>query len=141
MREAFDRLGADLRGEIQALGTDLRVEIRSSAAEARVYVDERIGTARVYVDERFEAHTASLIHEMRESESRTRRYFDVVGESLRGDIRGVAELVALSNEESRRRDDEQARRTDGLEDRVLGLEVRVRSLEDDRKPRRPRRRR
>ena len=130
MREAFDRLSADLRGEI-----------RSSAAETRVYVDERIETTRVYVDERFEAHTASLIHEMRESESRTRRYFDVVGESLRGDIRGVAELVALSNEESRRRDDEQAGRTDGIENRVLRLEVRVRSLEDDRKPRRPRRRR
>jgi hypothetical protein len=152
MREAFDRLGADLRGEIQAqgtdlrgeiqvLGTDLRGEIRSSAAETRVYVDERIETTRVYVDERFEAHTASLIHELRESESRTRRYFDVVGESLRGDIRGVAELVTLSNEESKRRDDEQAGRTDGIENRVLRLEVRVRSLEDDRKPRRPRRRR
>ena len=152
MREAFDRFsadlrgeiqaqGADLRGEIQALGTELRGEIRSSAAETRVYVDERIETTRVYVDERFEAHTASLIHELRESESRTRRYFDVVGESLRGDIRGVAELVALSNEESRRRDDEQTGRTDGLENRVLRLEVRVKSLEDDRKPRRPRRRR
>jgi len=130
MREAFDRLGADLRGEI-----------RSSAAETRVYVDERIETTRVYVDERFEAHTASLIHELRESESRTCRYFDVVGESLRGDIRGVAELVALSNEGSKRRDDEQAGRTDGLEGRVLRLEVRVLSLEDNRKPPRPRRRR
>jgi len=84
MREAFDRLGADLRGEI-----------RASAAEARVYIDERVETTRVYVDGRFEAHTASLIHEMRESESRTRRHFDVVGESLRGEIRGLAELNAL----------------------------------------------
>ena len=141
LRGEIQAQGADLRGEIQALGTDLRGEIRSSAAETRVYVDERIETTRVYVDERFEAHTASLIHELRESESRTRRYFDVVGESLRGDIRGVAELVALSSEESRRRDDEQARRTDGIENRVLRLEVRVKSLEDDRKPRRPRRRR
>ena len=124
------------------MSADLRGEIRSSAAETRVYVDERIETTRVYVDERFEAHTTSLIHELRESESRTRRYFDVAGESLRGDIRGVAELVALSNEESRRRDDEQSGRTDGIENRVLRLEeVRVRSLEDDRKPRRPRRRR
>jgi len=141
MREAFDRLGADLRGEIQAQSTDLRGAIRSSAAETRVYVDEQIETARVYVDKRFEAHTASLIHEMRESESRTRRYFDVVGESLRGDIRSVAELVALSNEGSKRRDDEQAGRIDGLEGRVVRLEVRVLSLEDNRKPRRPRRRR
>ncbi len=130
MREAFDRLGADLRGEI-----------RASAAETRVYVDERVETTRVYVDGRFEAHTASLIHEMRESEARTSRHFDVVGESLRGEIRGLAELNALSSEESKRRDDEQAGRTDGIENRVLGLEVRVRSLEDDRKPRRPRRRR
>jgi hypothetical protein len=110
VREALDQLGADLRGEIQAMGTDLRGEIRSSAAETRVYVGGRIETTRVYVDERFEAHTASLIHELRESESRTRRYFDVAGESLRGDIRGVAELVALSKEDSKRRDNEQARR-------------------------------
>lgn len=141
MREAFDRLGTDLRGEIQAMGTDLRGEIRSSAAEARAYVDDRIETTRVYVDERFEVHTARLIHEMRESESRARRYFDVVGESLRGEMRGLAELIGLSNEESNRRDDEQAGRTDGLDGRVLRLEVRVKSLEDDRKPRRPRRRR
>ena len=141
MREAFDRLGADLRGEIRSSAAETRVYVDEQIGTARVYVDERFETARVYVDERFEAHTASLIHELRESESRTRRYFDVVGESLRGDIRGVAELVALSNEESRRRDDEQAGRTDGIENRVLRLEVRVRSLEDDRKPRRPRRRR
>ena len=152
MREAFDRLGTDLRGEIQALGTDLRGEIQAQGTDLRGEIQAQ-GTdllgeirssaaeTRVYVDERFEAHTASLIHEMRESESRTRRYFDVVGESLRGDIRGVAELVALSNEESRRRDDEQAGRTDGIENRVLRLEVRVKSLEDDRKPRRPRRQR
>ena len=75
------------------MSADLRGEIRSSAAETRVYGDERIETTRVYVDERFDAHTARLIHELRESESRTRRYFDVVGESLRGDIRGVAELM------------------------------------------------
>ena len=152
MREAFDRLGADLRGEIRSSSAETRVYVDERIdttrvyvderiERTRVYVDERIERTRVYVDERFEAHTASLIHEMRESESRTRRYFDVVGESLRGDIRGVAELVALSNEESRRRDDEQARRTDGIENRVLRLEVRVTSLEDDRKPRRPRRRR
>jgi hypothetical protein len=163
LRGEIQALGTDLRGEIQALGTDLRGEIRSSAAEtrvyvdeqiettrvyaderigtARVYVDERFETARVYVDERFEAHTASLIHEMRESESRTHRYFDVVGESLRGEMRGLAELIGLSNEESVRRDDQQAGRTDAIENRVLRLEVRVKSLEDDRKPRRPRRRR
>ena len=93
MREALDRLGADLRGEMQ-----------TSAAE-------------------------------------TRRYFDVVGESLRSDIRGVAEGVALLSQRVDRGFAEQAGRSDGLEGRVLGLEVRVSGLEDDRKPRRSRRRR
>jgi hypothetical protein len=141
MREAFDRLSADLRGEIRSSAAETRVYVDEQIETTRVYADERIGTARVYVDERFEAHTASLIHEMRESESRTHRYFDVVGESLRGEMRGLAELIGLSNEESVRRDDQQAGRTDGIENRVLRLEVRVKSLEDDRKPRRPRRRR
>ena len=111
------------------LGADLRGEIRTSAAETRAYVDERIQTS-----------TASLLHQireqMRESESGTHRHFDVVAESLPGDIRGLAEGMALSDERLQRRDDEQAGRTDGLEGRVLKLEVRVSSLEADRKPRR-----
>jgi len=138
MREAFDRLGTDLRGEIRSSTAETRAyvddRIRASTAETRAYIDERVETSTVemrgYMDERFRASTAEM-----------RRYFDVVGESLRGDIRAVAELVALSNEGSKRRDDEQAAQTDRLEGRVLRLEVRVTSPKDNRKPRRPRRRR
>jgi len=111
-----------------------RGEIRTSAAETRAYVDDRIQTSgaemRAYMDERLQTSTVEMRH-----------HFEVVGESLRGDIRGVAELVALSNEGSKRRDDEQAGRTGGLEGRVLRLEVRVSSLEDGRRVCRPRRRR
>ena len=96
---------------------------------------------RVYLDERFQGFTASLLHEMGESESRTRRYFDVVGESLRGDIRAVAEGVELLSQRVDRGFADQAGRTDRLEGRVERREVRVMSLEDDRKPPRPRRRR
>lgn len=164
MREALDRLGADLRGEIRSTWADGRVcvdgriqasaaetrayigeRIETSEAETRAYVDERIQTSgaetRAYIDERIQTSTASLLHQMRESESGTRRHFDVVAESLRGDIRGVAEILAFSNEGSKRRDDEQAGRTDSLEGRVPRLEARVSSLEDDRKPRRSRRQR
>src|SRR3990172_1603300 len=149
MREALDRLGADLRGEIRAGDTETRAYVderfQTSESGMRAYIDERFQTSesgmRAYIDERLQLNTGSLLHEMRESESRTRRYFDVVGESLRGSIRGVAELVALSTEGSKRRDDEQAGRIDGLESRVVRLEVRVLSLKDNRKPRRPRRRR
>ncbi len=109
-----DRLGADL----DRLSTDLRGEIRSTEAETRAYVDQRIQTSTVEM----------------------RRFFEVVGESLRGEIRSVAELVALSNEQRDRGDDEQTVRSDGLERRVQRLEVDVSRLKADRKSRRPRRR-
>jgi len=104
--------------KLDRLGTDLRGEIRSSAADTRAYVDERIQTSTVEM----------------------RRFFEVVGESLRGEIRSVAELVALSNEQRDRGDDEQTVRSDGLERRVQRLEVDVSRLKADRKSRRPRRR-
>ena len=50
-------------------------------------------------------------------------------------------LVAPSIEKMDGRIGEQTGRGDGLEGRVLRLEARVLSLEDDRKPRRPRRQR
>ena len=77
--------------------------------------------------------------EIRTAVVEMRRYFDVVGESLRGDIRGVAEGMALLSQRTDGRFDEYTGRTDSLEGRVLTLEVRVTSLEDNRKPRRPRR--
>jgi len=104
----------EMRDALDTLAADLRVEIRASDAETRAYVDT--------------------------SAVETRRHFDVVGESLRAGIRSLAELMAMAIERMDRRADEQGRRTDGLEGRVLGLEARVLILEDDRKPRRPRRR-
>jgi hypothetical protein len=111
------------------LGTDLRGEIRSTEVETRAYVDERI-----------QVSTASLLQHMGDVESRTRRHFDVVAESLRSDIRAVVEGMAASREQTDRRIDEHTTRTDGIEDRVLRLEVRTTRLKADRKPRRPRRR-
>ena len=94
---------------------------------------------RFAADLRGEIHTsaASLLQQMREMESGMRRHFDVVGESLRSDIRAIAEGMAASREQTDRRLDEHGVQTDGLEGRVLRLEVRVTSLEDNRKPRRP----
>jgi len=98
LREALDRLAADLRGEIRS-------------------IEDRIQASAVD----------------------TRRHFDVVAESLRVDIRGLAEGLVLSRESSDRRFADHAERSIGLEGRVLSLEVRVTTLERDRKP--PRRRR
>ena len=125
LRDAFERLTSDLRAEIQSgdaelrdalgqLASDLRAEIRSGDAELRAHL---------------EAATTQM-----------RRHFDVVGEALRGDIRSLAELMAMSNERLGRRMDEGDSRAGGLEGRVLGLEARVTILEDDRRSRRSRRR-
>ena len=138
IRDAFDRFGADLRGEIRTAVVEMRAymdeRFQASTAETRAYVDERTEVlateTRAYTGDRMTALAAE-----------NRRHFEVIGESLRGDIRAVAEGVALVNQRLDRRDDEQAGRTDGLEGRVLRLEVRVSSLEDDRKPRQPRPRR
>jgi len=119
MREAFDRLGADLRGEMQTFATELRGEIQTSAAETRAHVDDRLQTTTVEM----------------------RRHFEVVGESLRSDIRAVAEGVVLLSQRMDRGFAEQAGQVGGLDRRVSRLEVRVKSLEDERKPRRARRRR
>jgi hypothetical protein len=108
---------AELRDALNQLAADLRGEIRSGDAETRAYIDERVGT----------------------SATETRRHFDVVGESLRGEIRALAEAMVLNNEGTQRRFGEEVGRTDRLEGRVLRLEARVSILEDDRKPpRRPR---
>ena len=119
LRDALDRLGANLRGEMQTFAAGLRGEIQTSAAETRAYFDDRLQTSTVEM----------------------RRHFEVVGESLRGNIRAVAEGVALLSQRVDRGFAEQAGRVDALDGRVLRLEVRVKRLEDGRKPRRPRRRR
>jgi len=69
-----------------------------------------------------------------------RRHFGVLAEAIRGDIRSLAGLVAISNERMERRMDGQDVRVAGLEGRVLGLEARVSLLEDDRRLPRSRRR-
>jgi hypothetical protein len=79
--------------------------------------------------------------EMRASTADFCRHIDEVGESLRADVRGLAVLIARYGESLDRRFDQQARRLDRLDGWISTLETRTSSLEDDRKPRRPRRRR
>ena len=114
MRERGETWAVDpeLRDTLSQLAEDLRGEIRSGAAETRAYVDERVGT----------------------SAAETRRHFEVIGESLRGDIRTLAEAMALNNEGTQRRFSQEAGRTDRLEGRVLKLEARATILEDNQKP-------
>ncbi len=144
---------AYIDGQLQTSSAETRTyvdeRIQISAAQTRTYIDERIQTSaaetRTYIDERIQisaAQTRTYVDErIQTSAIETRRHFGVVAESLRADMRGLAEAMALSNERSAQRFGEQSGRSDGLEDRVLRLEARVTTLEVDRKPRRRRRRR
>ena len=192
LRDALDRLTADLRAEIRSGDAETRrhVDDRFEAVQRQFehvderfetvqgqfeHVDERFETVQgrfehvdeqfealqgrfEHVDEQFEALQGQFEHvderfeavqrrfeefqvHVDERFAEMRRHFDVVAESFRGDIRSLAELMAISNERTDGRINEQAGRLDGIDSRVLGLEVRVTRLEDDRRSRRPRRQR
>lgn len=82
LRGEMQTLRTDLRGEMQTLGTELRGEMATLRADLRGEIQTSAAETRAYVDERMEVFAAE-----------NRRYFDVVGESLRGEIRGLAELM------------------------------------------------
>jgi hypothetical protein len=98
---------AETREALERLERGLRDEIQASAAATQARIEVRLT----------------------ESEERTRRHFDVVSESLRGEIRLLAESITVVAEGSMRRDDELGARIGGVEHRVLGLESRVSTLE------------
>lgn len=133
--EALGRLERDLREEIQASGVQTRELIVESESRTRELIAESEGRTHGRI-----AESEGRTHErIAESEGRTRRHFDVVAESLRSDIRALAEGVMTVAEGSMRRDTELGGRVDRLEHRTLGLESRVSVLERPR-PRRRRRR-
>ncbi|HEV8532032.1 MAG TPA: hypothetical protein VGT00_11490 [Methylomirabilota bacterium] len=58
--------------------------------ETRAYLDQALGSLRHEI--------VDLRQEVRDTAAETRRHFDVVAESLRQDIRSVAEGVAATTE-------------------------------------------
>jgi hypothetical protein len=116
----------ELRDALNQLAEDLRGEIRSGDAETRAYIGEVSGASA--------AETRAYIDEV---SAETRRHSGVIGESLRGEIRALAEALAINNEGTERRFSEEAGRTERLEGRVLRLEARVTNLEDNGEPPRP----
>ena len=110
----LDRLGGDLRQEIHASGeqirAELRQEIRDSAAETRSHM------------ELFEAR---LLGRMDATAAETRRYFGVVAEDLKSDIKAVAEGLGALDEKVERFRGEVREDFGRVDRRLLHLEVRV----------------
>jgi hypothetical protein len=65
--------------------------------ETRAYLDTALGELRREI-RAGAAETAELRREMQETAAETRRHFDVVAESIRSDVRAVAEGVAANSE-------------------------------------------
>jgi hypothetical protein len=82
--ETKDAIDA-VRGDLREVKTSLRAELR----EVETHVRTELGETETRLRTEFR-------HEIREEGSTTRRHFDVVAESLRDDIRIMAEgLVTL----------------------------------------------
>jgi hypothetical protein len=71
--------------------------------DTRAYLDAALAGLRQEI-RAGTAETAELRREMRETAEETRRHFDVVGESIRSDVRAVAEGVAANSEAIERLD-------------------------------------
>jgi len=72
-------------------------ETRAYFEESRAYLDQALGGLRQEIGS-LRLEMGELRQEMRTSAIETRRHFDVVAESLRHDIRGVAEGMSATFE-------------------------------------------
>ncbi len=110
----LERLGGDLRQEMRAMGehvrAELRQEIHASAAETRLQMEQ------------FES---KILARVDESAAETRRYFGVVAEDLKSDIKAVAEGLGALDERVERFRGEVREDFGRVGRRLLHLEVRI----------------
>jgi len=106
----LERLGGDLRQEMSAMAAELRQEIQASAAETRLQMEQFQSRILARVDE---------------SAAETRRYFGVVTEDLKSDIKAVAEGLGALDEKVERFRGEVREDFGRMDRRLLHLEVRV----------------
>ena len=106
----LERLGGDLRQEMSAAAAGLREEIQASAAETRLQMEQ------------FESRILARVDA---SAAETRRYFGVVAEDLKSDIKAVAEGLGALDEKVERFRGEVREDFGRVDRRLLHLEVRV----------------
>jgi hypothetical protein len=111
----LDRLGDGLRQEIHVSSEDLRAHVGQIVADLRQEMRET---------------TAAILERVDASAAETRRHFDVVGESLRSDIKAVAEGLGALDEKVERFRGEVREDFGKVDRRLLHLEVRVISRSD-----------
>ena len=107
--------------DLDGLGDSLRREIRESAAVILDRVDAAASETRLQM-EQFESRILARVDA---SAAETRRYFGVVAEDLKSDIKAVAEGLGALDEKVERFRGEVREDFGRVDRRLLHLEVRV----------------
>ncbi|SRR6266540_3784643 len=128
----LDRLGGDLRQEMSVLGAPLRREIHTSAEDVRTHVahvvaelGQEIRDSEAETRRRMEQFEARFTASLESSAAETCRYFGVVAEDLKSDIKAVAEGLGALDEKVERCRGEVREDFGRVDRRLLHLEVRV----------------
>jgi DNA anti-recombination protein RmuC len=121
----LDRFGADLRQEMAVMGADLRQEIHTTIEQVRTELRQEIRDGDRETRRYMEVLHAQLLERMDATAAETRRHFGVVSESLRSDIKTVAEGVGALDEKVERFRGEVNQEFAKVDRRFLHLQVRA----------------
>jgi hypothetical protein len=132
LRQEMSTMGANLRQEMSTMAAELRQEIQASAAETRLQMEQFQSGILAGVDEsaaetqlQMEQFQSRILSRVDESAAETRRYFGVVAEDLKSDIKAVAEGLGALDEKVERFRGEVREDFGKVDRRLLHLEVRV----------------
>ena len=129
LREEMSAMGADLRQQIhvtaEQVRSELRQEIRDSADQVRSELRQEIRDTAAETQRQIELFEARLVESMAATAAETRRYFGVVAEDLKSDIKAVAEGLGALDEKVERFRGEVREDFGRVDRRLLHLEVRV----------------
>ncbi len=107
--------------DLDGLGDSLRQEIRESAAVILDRVDAAAAETRLQMEQ----YESRILARVDASAAETRRYFGVVAEDLKSDIKAVAEGLGALDEKVERFRGEVHHEFAKVDRRLLHLEVRV----------------
>jgi|CXWL01.1.fsa_nt_gi hypothetical protein len=93
-RRLFDEKTAEIIGHVDQTAAETRRHVDQTAAETRRHVEETAAETRRQVEET----AAETRRQVEETAAETRRHFEVSTESLRSEIRLVAEGVSANTE-------------------------------------------
>lgn len=125
LRQEMSAMGADLRQEMSATGAGLRREMQATSEQVRTELRREIRASAAETRLQMEQFESRILARVDASAAETRRYFGVVAEDLKSDIKAVAEGLGALDEKVERFRGEVREDFGRVDRRLLHLEVRV----------------